>query len=175
MLERIADGLLGLFMFFSNWFSPGSDYQKIEITAATQLSQGYRLECAMKLEWNEQLSDLIDAGIPLRFQIKSSSDIGDSVTFLRTLECDLRDYTYLYKDTLLVPLRDSVFISQKYTQIYRALRHYSRWTCIFSQRATHIDIEAELLPSKVSQFNRSIDISHLFGCRKYTFNLTKTK
>ncbi|MGD9200083.1 MAG: hypothetical protein PVI26_00845 [Chitinispirillia bacterium] len=173
MLERIADGLLGLFMFFSNWFSPGSDSQEIKIAAVTEFARGYSLECAIDLDWNEQMSDLIDAGIPLRFKIKSYSDVGDSVILVRTLECDIGNYSYMFCDSIFQPSIDSIYISKRYSQVYRAVRKYSRWNCTFSKEANQFFIEAELLPSRVSQLNRSVDMSGILGCQRFTLNLIK--
>ena len=175
MIERIADGLLGLFMFSSNWFSPGSDSQEIKIAAVTEFTHGYSLECVIDLDWNEQMSDLIDAGIPLRFRIKSYSDIDDSVLLVRTLECDIGNYSYMFCDSILKPQKDSIYFSKKYSQVYRAVRNYSRFRCAFSKEANQFFIEAELLPSKVSQLNRSVDMSGILGCQRFTLNLIKKK
>lgn len=173
MIERIADGLLGLFMFFSNWFSTGTDSQEIKIAAVTEFSRGYNLECEINLDWNEQMSDLIDAGVPLRFKIRSYSDVGDSVILLRTLECDIGNYRYMFCDSILKPPKDSIYFSKEYAQVYRAVRNYSRWRCAFSKEANQFFIEAELLPSKVSQLNRSVDMSDILGCQRFTLNLIK--
>lgn len=168
MIERISNGLVGLFMFFSSWFSPGSDSQDIKIAAVKEISLGYSLQCIIKINWNEQMSDLIDAGIPLRFLITSYSDIGDTMQLIRTLDCDVSTYNYVFCDSIIVPKTDSIYISRKYSQIYRAIRSYSRWTCTFSQNANRFHIEAKLLPSRVSQLNRNIDMSEICGCRKYS-------
>ncbi len=168
MFDRLSEGLLGLFIFLSNWFSPANSSEEIRIAAAKEFSLGYSIECAIKLDWNEQMSDLVDAGIPLRLKITSYSDRGDSLYILRTLLCDIGDYTYTFCDSLGTPLTDSVFTSRKFSQIYRAVREYSRWQYHLSKEATQFYMEAELLPSWVSQLDRNLDMSAIVGCRKFS-------
>jgi hypothetical protein len=171
MLENVSDGLVGLFMFLSNWFSPGTDAGEIKIAAAQQFAQQYVIECVIKIPWNEQMSDVIDAGIPLRFKIQSNSDLGDSLSLIRTMQCDISTYTYMYIDTIQTPAIDSVYVSTKYTKIFKALRETSKWSSSFSKKGKQFHMEALLLPSTVSQLNRTIDLSEICNCRKFSRDL----
>jgi hypothetical protein len=175
MFERAADGLIGLFIFFSNWFSPGENSEEIKIAAASEFSRGYTIECVIKIHWNEQMSDLIDAGIPLRFMITSWSDVGDSAAFIRTLQCDISTYTYAFSDSIRTPERDkdSVYVSKEYSQVYRAVKRCCTWTCAFSKEAKKFYMLAELLPGWVSQLNRSVDMSEICGRHTYSRSLVK--
>ncbi|MBN1577330.1 MAG: hypothetical protein JW913_12300 [Chitinispirillaceae bacterium] len=167
MLENVADGFLGLFMFFAHWLSPGNDRGEIRIEAVRELKTRSVLECFISFEWNERMSDLIDAGIPMRFRILSYSDRGDSTLSIRTLFCDVGEYTYYISDSLIVPAIDSVYVSKEYRQIYRALREYRHVMRSFARSASYFQIEAVLLPSRVSHLNRSIDMSDICGCRRF--------
>jgi hypothetical protein len=167
MLENVADGFLGLFMFFTHWISPGGDQGELRIEAIRELKTRSVLECVIAFDWNDRMSDLIDAGIPMRFRVLSCSDKGDSTVSIRTLFCDVGDYTYYYNDSISVPFGDSVYTSRKYQQIYRAVREYQRFTRSFSKNAASFQIEATLLPSRVSHLNRSIDMSDICGFRKF--------
>ncbi len=175
MFERLSDGLVGLLIFFSNWLSPGTNSEDIKIVAAHEFANRYSIQCMIKINWNEQMSDLIDAGIPLRFVINFFSDRGDSTTVLRTLQCDIVTYKYSFSDTIIQPPSDSVFSSKKYSQIYRALRNYCRWTCSFSKDASRFNMEAELQPSWVSHLNRSVDMSEICNCKIFSRTLIKKK
>jgi hypothetical protein len=168
MLENVADGFLGLFMFFSHWLSPGVDQGEIRIADVGELKTRSVLECVISFEWNERMSDLIDAGIPLRFRIFSCSDRGDTVLSIRTLRCDVGEFTYFFSDSVKSSRGDSVFISKKYGQIFRAVREYQHFTRSFTNTAASFQIEAVLLPSDVSHLNRSIDISDICGCRRFS-------
>lgn len=171
MLENVADGLVGLFMFLSNWFSPATDAGEIEIITAQHFARQYVIECVIKIPWNDQMSDIIDAGIPLRFQIQSNSNIGDSLSLIRTMQCDISTYTYTYTDTILKPSSDSVYISKEYSRIFKALRETSKWSSSFSKKGKQFHMEALLLPSTVSQLNRTIDLSEICDCRKFSRDL----
>ncbi len=173
MFERAADGLFGLFIFFSNWFSPGESSEEIKIAAANEFSYGYSIECVIKINWNEQMSDLIDAGIPLRFMITSYSDIGDSVAIIRTLQCNVSTYTYIFCDSISTTENDSVYTSKEYSQVYRAAKKYCTWTSTFSKKANKFYMRAILLPSWVSQLNRSVDMSEICECHTYSRSLNK--
>ncbi len=171
MLENVADGLVGLFMFLSNWFSPGTDAGEIKIAAAQQFAQQYVIECVIKIPWNEQMSDVIDAGIPLRFKIQSNSDLGDSLSLVRTMQCDVSTYTYTYTDTIITPENDSIYVSESYTKIFKAVRETSKWSSTFSKQGKQFHMEVALLPSVVSQLNRTIDLSEICECEKFSRDL----
>lgn len=168
MLENVADGFLGLFMFFAHWLSVGNDQGEIRIVAVKELQSRSVLECVISFDWNERMNDLIDAGIPMRFRIESYSDRGDTTVSIRTLLCDVGEYTYSYRDSIIIPPSDSVYHSKEYQQIYRALREYQHLSRGFSKGAAMFHIEAVLLPSNVSQLNRSIDMSDICGFKKFS-------
>jgi hypothetical protein len=167
MLENVADGFLGLFMFFTHWISSGNGQGEIRIETIRDLRTRSVIECVIDFEWNDRMSDLIDAGIPLRFRISSSSDKGDTTVSVRTLICDVGDYTYYFTDSIGAPDVDSVYTSRKYQQIYRAVREYQHVTRRFAADAGAFQIEAVLLASRVSHRNRSIDMSDICGFRKF--------
>ncbi|MBD3315715.1 MAG: hypothetical protein GF344_08010 [Chitinivibrionales bacterium] len=172
MLENIADGLLGLFVFLGHWFSPGEDVGEIKILDARQETNGYVIEWAIRVDWGRRIEDLIDAGIPLRFLCLSYSDVGDSVAVLRTLRCDVTTYRYTIIDTLLAP-SDSVWRSESTEHIYEALRAYGRWSSTFSEEAERFHVEAVLLPTRVEQLGRVVDMSEIVGSRRFVRDLAR--
>jgi hypothetical protein len=173
MLENVADGFLGLFMFFAHWLSPGDDQGEIRIAAVEELKGRTALECVISFDWNSRMSDLVDAGIPLRLRILSYSNRGDTTLSVRSFICDVREYTYYFSDSLIVPVCDSVYVSRTYRQLYRALREYKRVPRSFTSTATSFHVEAVLLPSRVSQMNRSIDMSDICGFRKLSTKIIR--
>jgi hypothetical protein len=167
MFEQIAEGFAGFFLFISHWLSPEALQEDIRIAAIKKLDEGYRIECAISITWNEQMSDLIDAGIPLRFRIAAYTNTGDTTAFIRTLVCDIETYTYAFSDSSLSPRSDSVRISRSYNQMLIALRDYTRWSFDFGTHVKACLLEAELLPSRASQLNRTVDMSNICGCKKF--------
>lgn len=173
MFENVADGLVGFFMFFSHWISPSPEMGEINIYNVLENDEKYLIECGIKIKWNEQMSDIIDAGIPLRINVQSYSDKGDSLSFIRTLTCDVTSYKYTFIDT--VANNDSVFISKGYRNVFKILKRYSRWNSQFDKNADSYHMEVKLLPSKVSQLNRVIDLSEMCGCSRYSRHMFRPK
>jgi hypothetical protein len=173
MLENVADGFLGFFMFFAHWLSIGNNQGEIRIVDIKQLESRTVLECVITFDWNERMNDLIDAGIPLRFRVESYSDRGDTTVSIRSLQCDISDYIYSFSDSLVVPPSASVFHSGEFNQVYRALREFQHVSRSFSQGAESFQIEAVLLPSSVSQLNRSIDMSDICGFRRFSARIVR--
>lgn len=166
MLKTVTDGLIGLFMFFSHWFSPGTDVGEIKVMGFEEAGNKYRVAWTITVDLNEQMNNIIDAGIPLRFMIKASSDAGDTIVSIRTLWCDISQYTYAFSDSLKKSPRDSVYRSQDYAHIYKALKSYCAMTSDFSRDSRQFYLEAEILPSRVSQLGRTIEMSDICGVRK---------
>jgi hypothetical protein len=173
MLENVADGFLGLFMFFTHWLSPGTSDGEIKIAAVKELQNHSVLECIISFEWDERMIDLIDAGIPVSFRIESYSDVGDTTRSVRTLYCDVSDYSYCFRDSLCNVTGNSICRSKKFNQVYRAIKEYRHFTRTFTNTASLLRIEAVLLPSRVSHLNRSIDLSEICGCRKFSTEIVR--
>jgi hypothetical protein len=173
MFEKLANGILGLFLFMSQWLSPGSSQEEIHIIAARELPAGYEVVCAIDLVWNEQMTDLIDAGIPLRFRMSAWSDAGDTLSFIRTLQCDVGDYSYSFCDSIDHVASPRAQISRNYQQILIALRDYTRWNVTLSKSARRCRIMADLLPSRASRLNRMVDMSEVCGCRRFQREFVK--
>jgi hypothetical protein len=175
MFNNIADGFLGLFLFLSNWFSPGINPGEISVIAVKELAAVYQIESSFSIDWNEQMNDIIDAGIPMRFLIAYASDKGDTTAFIRTLQCDISSYIYSVKDSVLTKAGNHAPAVKNFRQIYRAQRSFTRLIFYISKKATAYIIKAELLPSKVSQLNRTIDVSDICGCRTFILKYSKKK
>lgn len=175
MFENVADGLVGLFMFFSHWISPAPEMGEVRIFDVLETDSLYKMECGIKIKWNEQMSDIVDAGIPLRISVLNYSDKGDSLSFIRTLICDVSNYKYIYTDSIKKPGSDSIYTSKEYRQVFKAVKNYSRWHSSFQKDANSFHMEVNLLPSHVSQLNRIIDLSEMCGCSKYSRHMYRPK
>jgi hypothetical protein len=165
MLEPIKEGLLGLVLVFGHWLSPGTEKASLEVEHVDTTGSAYVIECAMDVAWNPQLGELVDAGIPLRFRITATPDVGDTVRFLRVLRFDIADNHYTYADSSLRNYADTVFVSRPYPQVLLALRDFSRWRVPVSKRCNECRLEARLLRSRVSQLNRKVDMTEVWGQR----------
>lgn len=173
MLQNVADGFLGLFMFFAHWLSPGDDQGEIKVAAVRELHGRAVLECVIAFDWNNRMSDLVDAGIPMRLRIFSCSNLGDTIISIRSFICDVSAYDYYICDSLVAPPSDGVYLSKRHRQLYGALREFQRVSRSFDTASSSIHFEAVLLPSRVSQMNRSIDISDICGFRKLSTKIIR--
>ena len=165
MLESLKEGLLGLVLVFGHWLSPGTEDASLEVRGIDTTAHAYVIECAMDMAWNPQLGELVDAGIPLRFRITATPDVGDTVRFLRLLRFDIADNHYTFADSSVRNYADTVFVSRPYPQVLLALRDFSRWRVPVSRQCNECRLEARLLRSKVSRLNRSVDMSGVWGQR----------
>lgn len=166
MLEQFRDGFLGFFLVVGQWFSPGSDKASLEIDQLLTKENCIQIHCIMDMAWNEKLSSLVDAGIPLRFLMSAQTDDGDTLAFIRTLTFDISDYRYFFTDSIVVPRSDSIRVSGKFPQILIALRDYRRWDFTVSKDAEVCKLQAEMLPSNASRLNRNVDMTQVWGQRK---------
>jgi hypothetical protein len=171
MFNRIADGILGLFLFFSHWLSPGGDSDKVTIVSVRQSTGVYSVLCAISVDWNEQMKDLIDAGIPVRFHFRAFTTENDTLSCIRTLQCNVADYSYRFIDSVHGPHSDSAMTSKRFEQLLVALEKFTQWEMRIPVKAKACRIEAELLPSRATRLNQKIDMSQVCGCRLYAANL----
>jgi hypothetical protein len=172
MFNNLADGIVGLFIFFSHWLSPGGSSDKVTVASVKQTAAWYIVSCAISVDWNEQMKDLLDAGIPLRFQFRAFTMENDTICCIRTLQCNVADYSYQFIDSVHERGRDSTARSKRFDQMLLALEKYPRWELRLPLTAKACRLEAELLPSRAARLNQKIDMSQVCGCRLFSENLT---
>jgi hypothetical protein len=177
MLNQFADGILGLFLFFSHWLSPGAEDEIVRIVSVKPHGSFYVISCAISISWNEQMKDLIDAGIPVRFQFRTFTNTKDTLSCVRTLQCDVADYTYAFSDSMRDARIDTAVFSKRFTNPLIALEKFTQWDTKVPLSTRLCRIEAELLPSNATRLQRKIDISQICGHRFFAvnFDLTSTR
>ncbi len=166
MVEQLRSGFLGLFLVLGQWLSPGTHYADISVSSVSKSATGYLLQCDMQIGWNQELEALVNAGIPLRFRMGAYCSGCDSLVFVRTLYFDVVKTTYYFEDNYLGRLRDSTARSDTYPQVLLALRDFTRWQFVLCRRAESCRIEVELLPSRATRLNRTVDMTAVWGQRK---------
>jgi hypothetical protein len=168
MFERFSDGVLGLFLFFAHWLSPGSDEDAVRIVSLRQIPDAIVVSCAISISWNEQMKDLIDAGIPIRFLFRTIADARDTISCVRTLQCDVAAYTYAFCDSLRGSTADKAAGSKKFSNLLIALEKFTQWETRIPRACSACRIEAELLPTSATRLGRAIDISQVCGYRFFS-------
>jgi hypothetical protein len=163
VFESIKQGVVGLLLFTGNWLSPGDDNAAIAVASMNLSSPAvWRVSVKMEMSLSRQLEELIDAGIPLNFRFTAISDKADTADIIRSLRCNVADLTYTFTDSSSA----NVTTSKKYPMILLALRDFSRWEFTMPYEAVACAVEAEILYSSVSQLNRSVDMSKIWGHQK---------
>jgi hypothetical protein len=171
MFGKMADGFIGLALFISQWLGPGGEQDAVRIDEAVALAQGIRVKCAITIAWNDQMSDIVEAGIPLRLRIATITDNHDTTTFIRTLTCTMTDYTFTFADSAIAATPVDPVVSRKYSQMLIAVRDFSHWQVMLPAASRHSRFEAELLPSRAARLNRTVDVSGICGCKKFSKEL----
>jgi hypothetical protein len=165
MFERFSDGVLGLFLFFTHWLSPGGDADAVRIVSLRQIPDAIVVSCQISVSWNEQMKDLIDAGIPIRFLFRTIADTKDTVSCVRTLQCDVAAYTYAYCDSMQPPRPDIAAASKRFSNLLIALDKFTQWETKVPRSCSACRVEAELLPTSATRLGRAIDLSQVCGYR----------
>ncbi len=172
MVNQLKDGVVGLALFLSQWLSAGGQVPAITLAHIQASEKGIYITTSISITVKEQLNDLLDAGIPIRLRMQASSDAGDTLTLLRTLSCNISDYTYTIIDSSVNMKPAYRAVSKRYTQALVAFKDYVRFEAMVSPTSRTIHFEAMLLPSKASQLNRSVDMSSLLGFQKISKTFT---
>jgi hypothetical protein len=171
MFDKFSDGILGLFLFFSHWLSPGTEDEAVRIVSMRRIADTAIVSCAISLSWNEQIKDLIDAGIPIRFIFRTITNAKDTLSCIRTLQCDVAAYTYAFCDSLNGLDTETVTGSKRFSHLLIALEKYTQWETKVPIACSSCRIEAELLPTSATRLARKIDMSQVCGYRFFATNL----
>jgi hypothetical protein len=159
-MESMGQGLLGLLLFMSNWLTPESGRAGLAADVVHRVNQKAAIvRCRLDIAWNPQMEKLVDAGIPLRFRIVSIIDRTDSISFYRTLSCNIVDYTYHYTDSV----SGTTVTSREYPMILLALRDFCRWEIPVSGTVRTCRVEVQILPSRAHRLNRTVEMSRVWG------------
>ncbi len=158
----MRDGLLGLLLFISHWLSPETGRAGIDADFIKNETQCHQFLCKFDIAWNRQLEQLVDAGIPLGFNILCSSDKSDTLQFTRTLNFDMVNFTYFFIDSTA----DLIKKSENYTLVHLALRDFCKWKFSITKNASICRIEIMILPGIARELNRVVDMSRVWGQQK---------
>ena len=158
----MRDGLLGLLLFLGHWLSPETKTASIGVELLKEEAQYCQFLCKFDIAWNRQLEQLVDAGIPLGFNILCFSDKSDTTHFTRTLLFDMVNFTYNFVDSTVNTVRSS----EKYRLVHLTLRDFCKWNCYASKDAKLCRIEVTILPGMAKELNRLVDMSRVWGQQK---------
>ncbi|MBN2035341.1 MAG: hypothetical protein JW768_01235 [Chitinispirillaceae bacterium] len=168
IFESIKQGVVGLLLFTGNWILPPDDNATLALVSADKGGAQWVVVVRMEIDLNRQLEQLIDAGVPLNFRFTAVSDNNDTVSMVRSLRCNVADLTYSFSDSL----DTAVTVSRSYPMILLAMRDFARWKFRMPGKASACDVEAEILYSRVSQLDRSVDMSRIWGHQKLQKSFT---
>lgn len=161
----MKDGLLGLLLYLVHWLSPGVGDAEIDINfVKKQENHESVFQCRLDAGMNRQLEQLIDAGIPLRFKFVNMIDQADTLSFVRTLQFNMVQFTYYWTDSV----SGSVTRSQDYSLIHLAMVDFCGWQVVTPENAQFCRLEVLILPSRAEQLNRVVDMSRVWGQQKVT-------
>jgi hypothetical protein len=163
------NGLFGLILYLAHWLSPGTGVSEIDIAFFKKVENNACVfQCKLESVDNNQLEQLIDAGIPLRFKFTNTFNDQDTLIFYRTLQFEMIDFTYTWTDSS----NGKSTCSEKYSLIHLAMRDFCKWKLTIPQTTQTCRIEVSILPSRAEQLNKVVDMSKIWGQQKLvrTFN-----
>lgn len=167
MFASLKQGITGLLLFASNMFLPPGEQAALSVKNVTPVHDNkYEVTLKMDMHVNERLEQLIDAGVPLRFRFMIISDRKDTVSFYRVLKYQVIDYTYTYTDSMDGYIQKS----EDFPMILLALKSFSKITIMIAQSTQSCKVEADILPSRVSRLNRTVDMSNIWGQRNVSIS-----
>jgi hypothetical protein len=167
--ESIKQGVLGLLLFAGNWVMPENDAAVLKVESIRRVApSAYHVTLTLSMSLNQQLEQLIDAGVPLNFRFSAISDRADTVCCLRSLRCNVADLTYFFSDSS----HGTVVTSPSYPMVLLALRDFTKWEFNLPLNATACRAEAEIRESRVSQLNRTVDMSRIWGHQKVAADIS---
>lgn len=163
MLEAIKQGVLGFFLFAGNWVIPSGGEAALSLQSIDRTdSLHYRVTARMDLAMSRDLETLVNAGVPLRFRFRAALDAKKELIFYRVLRFDVVSYKYAFSDSSAGEVRRS----KTYPMILLALKDFCRIQFNIPHGFQRCRIEAEILSSRVSRLNRSVDMSRIWGQRR---------
>jgi len=164
-MNGVRDGVVGFFLFFAHWLSPETGKADIDIDFNNYIStESIVYKCKLDIAWNNQLEQLVDAGIPLCYKISYYTDKSDTVSFYRSLHFNMVNYSYKFTDST----EQSVRKSKSYSLIDLALRDFCRWEILIPYNSSACRVDVSILPSKAAQLNKVVDMSRVWGQQKVT-------
>ncbi len=167
----MRDGLLGLILFIGHWLSPETGTASISVEFLKDETLSYQFLCKFDIAWNRQLEQLVDAGIPLRFNIHCFSDKSDTLRFTRTLLFDMVNFTYNFLDSAAGTVKSS----ESYKLVHLALRDFCKWKFSVSKDANLCRVEIAILPGMARELNRVVDMSRVWGQQKIFYQFAPKK
>ena len=160
MFESLRDGILGFFLFTGQLLLPASEQASLSVTSIRPAdSLHWNISVVMDPALNPQIEELVNAGIPMRFRICAVTEGSDTARFERTLRFSVAHLTYTYVDSL----NGYIQHSKTYPMILLAMNDFCKWSFTVPREAAWCRIEATLLPSRVSQLRRMVDMSKVWG------------
>lgn len=152
-------------MTMGNWFMPVSP---AELTVAIIGKSGdlYRIRSTLEFRLSEDASALIDAGVPIQVRLLCRTE-SSQTTVTRTFRSDLANRAYLVIDSS----GNRQIDRRSHTNLMAAARQFRQMNWEVDTGATRVDFSADVVPVTVPRLNRSVDISPLFGGKRFTRTL----
>jgi hypothetical protein len=161
-------GIAGLFLYIGSLFVPVGE-SRLEIRAIN-LDDGahYLIRTAFEFQWNDNLTDIVNAGIPItmRHSVRFDRQRQDVYRILRK---PVSQRHYFVIDSVPGTGRAAASVSsQSFPNIPVALRHFRQIDWEIDNSARTLDFSVEIMNSFVPSMEIYVDISPLFGGRRFS-------
>lgn len=145
-----------------SWFTP-SNPSELTIQVVGKTGASYQLHSQLEFTLTDDAIALVDAGVPLQVKYVFHTDSETSV-LIRTLRSDLGSRSYTVSDST----GNRVSSTKKVGNVILAARQFKGVTWQIDVTDSKIELSAEILSVNVPRLGRTVDISPLFGGKKFT-------
>jgi hypothetical protein len=159
-------GIAGLFLYIGALFAPVGE-SRLEVKGLnSDDARYYRIKTTFDFQWNDNFTDIINSGIAITVKYSCAYDRKKEKLY-RTLQKPVSQKEYLLIDSL----SDGSVNTKKYANIPIAMRNFKQVIWKVESSAKILDFSAEVTNSFVPSMEIYVDISPLFGGRKFSKRL----
>lgn len=144
-----------------SWVSPEQPGD-LSVQVLNRSKGVYQIRSELKFTLTEDAAALVDAGVPLQVRYVCRSP-RETTVLTRTLRSDLGNRLYIVTDSI----ENRPIKVKKEGNIFVAARQFKGVVWLVDTVDTRIEFSAEIVPVIVPRLERTVDMSPLFGGRKF--------
>ena len=159
------ESVIGFFLFFSNWVSPG-DIGNISVEHVENRNDSTYIEFNTNYRWQEVGTKIVDSGIPLKFSYEIVVDDYDTTTYIKKLKYSTKTKKYTLS-------RSDKNHKNEFNNLFSALDEMKKIMFATKKITNQIFITIQVKNIKVKGIKDPIDLSEICGGGHFTKKVTK--
>ena len=156
MLESVT----GFFLFVSNWIAPASETGKLELIDSFYKKDSTIITVETNYRWVKTATQIVDSGIPLRFNYYVTIDKDQKITFHKKLQ-----FSSVKKSYTVYNSRTKS--KSSYSNIFSAVSKLKKTELKVAKRVKKIEFNITVQNIKVKGIEETIDLAPISGGWKF--------